>query len=544
VSFSRTHFNLPRSQNHAKIATLSGMNLKDQNEKINESMNAPTTLPLIEEIVELETELDITLDPENIIEAAEQLLREGAPHDFDVLVIGAGPAGLAAAQSAAQSGLHTAIIEGDEVGGVCLHRGCIPTKTLLESIGVLRLLRRARTFGIDSSGQFSPDFTAMQLRKTEVVARLREQTSAMLETAGVEVIRGQARFVEEHTVEVENSGQVRRIAAVHIVIASGGKPARLLLPGTELPGVITSDDILEQTIIPKSLVVVGAGAIGVEFASIFAELGTHVTIIEKKEHVLPGEDEDIQMEMERSLNEIGVSLQMQTSIARIQAHNGSLRIVFEQDTKETSLKETSIEADQVLLTTGRIGNIEGLNLEAVGIKTEGNQITVDEDKETSVSGVYAVGDCIRRVGWAHQAAMEGREVAATIAGLKSEIDARFVPSCYFTFPEVASVGLTLKDAQALGIEATAGRFPFRFNGRAAISGSNEGFVKLVIEIGTTRLLGCQIIGPHATEIINEVSLALRSGATAEAFTDALYAHPTFAEVLPGAARAALSSLPE
>jgi dihydrolipoamide dehydrogenase len=496
-----------------------------------------TTLPSLEEIALDEPDLDLSLDPENIVEAAEQLLREGAPHDFDVLVIGAGPGGLAAAQSAAQGGLHTAIIEEREIGGVCLNRGCIPTKTLLESIGVLRMLRRAKNFGIDVLGETKPDFVAMHARKVEVVSHLRDQAQEVLEEAGVEQIEGKARFVEAHTIEVEKNGQVRRITAVHIIIATGGKPTRLPIPGNDLPGVVTSDEILEQTAIPRNLVVAGAGAIGVEFASIFAELGCKVTILEKADTVLPGEDEDIQREMTSSLAEMGIELLTGVSIGSIDAQNGGFGLNFEhQGTARTIL------TDQVLLAAGREANIVNLDLEKVRIEVVDGKIWVDEEKQTSVSGVYAIGDCIRRVGWAHQAAMEGRDVAFTILGQKSEIDTRFVPTCYYTFPEVASVGLTLKNAQELGIDATSGRFSFRSNGRAATTGDNGGFVKLVIERETARLLGCQIIGPRATEMINEVSLALRNGASAEVFVDSLHAHPSFAEVLPGAARAALASL--
>lgn len=502
-----------------------------------EELGGTTTLPSLDELALDEPELDIPLDPENIVEAAEQLLRQGAPHDFDVLVIGAGPGGLAAAQSAAEGGLHTALIEERELGGVCLNRGCIPTKTLLESIGVLRLLRRAKEFGIHTGSDFTCNFPEMHTRKAEVVTRLREQAHEALETAGVEIINGRARFVEQHTVEVESGGERRRFTAVHIVIASGGRPARIPIPGHDLPGVVTSDEILEQVTVPRSLVVAGAGAIGVEFASIFAELGSTVTILEKAEAALPGEDEDVQAEMASSLADMGVQMMTKASILSITRNSAGLEVAYERDGQQFS-----VSTEQVLLATGRAANIDDMNLEEVGIEVDGGKIRVDEEKQTSISGVYAIGDCIRRVGWAHQASMEGREVAATLLGHKSDIDARFVPSCYYTFPEVASVGLTLKNARELGIEASAGRFSFRANGRAATTGDNRGFVKLVVERETARLLGCQIIGPRATEIINEVSLALRDGATADALIDSLHAHPTFAEVLPGAARAALSSL--
>lgn len=498
--------------------------------------SSPIALPVPGELLVSEAEIETVaeIDPESIVEAAELLLREGAPHDFDVLVVGAGPGGIAAAHHAARGGLHVAIVEEREVGGVCLNRGCIPTKTLLESIGILRTLRRAREFGIMLGGDLTADFAAMHLRKSEVVASLRAQTRKMLEDAGVEVLQGHARFVEEHTVEIESKGQVQRVMAVHVIIATGGLPARLPIPGADLPGVVTSDEILEQTYIPPRLIVAGAGAVGVEFASIFAELGCDVTLLERLETVLPGEDEDVQHEMQRSLEGMQIRMELEASMERIESSDGALKVTFERDGQQHC-----IEADELLLATGRAANYKELGLEKAGIAVEGGKISVNESKETSVGGVYAIGDCIRRVGWAHQAALEGREVADRILGVATEIDARYVPACYYTFPEVASVGLTLKAALELGIEARAGKFSFRSNGRAATSGDNIGFVKIVVEDGSDRLLGCQIIGPRATEIINEVSVALRSGATAYALTDALHAHPTFAEVLPGAARAAL-----
>ncbi|MBW3635546.1 MAG: dihydrolipoyl dehydrogenase [Armatimonadetes bacterium] len=492
---------------------------------------APVAEPIFAETLAPEA---AEIDPEEIVEEAEQLLREGAPHDFDVLVIGAGPGGLAAALGAAGGGLHVAVVEAGEVGGVCLNRGCIPTKTLLESVGVLRLMRRAKGFGIDLSGEISPDFGAMQARKAEVVAHLRAHTRETLEEAGVEILQGHARFVEEDTLEIENEGQVRRVTAVSVVIAVGGIPSRLPIPGADLALVVTSDEILEQNFVPTSLVVAGAGAVGIEFASIFAELGSKVTIIEKMDAIMAGEDEDIQAAMGDSLREMGIEVHTGASMERIEAGNGVLSVVFEKNGIEQTL-----QTHQLLMATGRSANLEGLGLAEAGIEVEGGKIKVDERRQTGVSGVYAIGDCIRRVGWAHQAALEGREAADGILGLDSDIDARFVPACYYTFPEVASVGLSIQAARELGIPARAGKFPFRANERAAALGDNGGFVKLVIEEESERLLGCQIIGPHATELINEVSLALRSGATAGAFADALHAHPTFAEVLPGAARAAL-----
>ncbi len=499
---------------------------------------APAILPELEEELELQSEAFETdeLDGESVIEAAELLLREGAPHDFDVLVIGAGPGGLACATHLSQQGQKVALIEREDVGGVCLNRGCIPTKTLLESVGALRLIRRAASFGIDLSGDIRPDWKRMQARKRQVVADLRAQSQHLAEESGVRLLRGTARLRGEGQVELEeNDGQKRDVRAVHIVIATGGAPAKLPIPGADLTGVLTSDEILELEEVPRRLIILGAGAVGVEFAAIFAELGARTTILEKANAVLPGEDEDVQSEMKRSLEASDVAIALDASVEGIEQGQNGLRVVC-----QTKGGEQSFEAEIVLMAAGRKANIEMLQLEKAGVKTKNGAIKVEDDGSTGVTGVWAIGDCIRRVGWAHQAALEGRRVADTILGAASDIDARFVPACYYTFPEVASVGLTLKEAEKLGIDARVGKCNFRSNGRANTSGDNGGFVKLVVASESGKLLGAQIIGPRATELINEVALALRDGDTAERLADALHAHPTFAEVLPGAARAALS----
>lgn len=497
----------------------------------NKSVVVPIDAPL--ELLEtngmpLESE---PIDPESVVEAAEQLLREGAPHDFDVIIIGAGPGGLACAGRAAEGGLNVALIESREVGGVCLNRGCIPTKTLLESVGALRLVRRAGAFGISVSAQ-NVDFPAMQRRTREVVETLRRQAIERLKDEGVTLIEGRARFVDEHTLEIDGT-ETRRLSAVHVVIATGGRPARLPVAGNDLPGVLTSDEALELQIVPESMVVAGAGAVGVEFAMIFAELGARVTILEKADAVLPGEDADIQSEMARSLEECNIKVELNAEIQSIDENENGLVVSWARDEKTNGA-----QAQFVLLAAGRKANVEELELESVGIETQDGHIFVDENGATSLGGVWAIGDCVRRVGWAHQAALEGARVADALLGVQTDIDDRFVPACYYTFPEVASVGMTLDEAREKGIEARVGKCDFRVNGRANASGDNGGFVKLVVD-ESGKLLGAQIIGPRATELINEIAIALRQGATAHQLADALHAHPTFAETLPGAARAAL-----
>ena len=514
----------------------------------------PTILPRPETEPELAEELletafllpsDEQLDTDDLIDAAEELLRQGAPHDFDVAIIGAGPGGLACATQLAQSNLKVVVIEDREIGGVCLNRGCIPTKTLLESVGALRLVRRAGAFGVGIGGEISVDFARMQARKREVVAQLRAASMQGLEDAGATILRGRARFVDEHTLEISGP-DARQLTAVHVVIATGGLPAKLAIKGVSLPGVLTSDEVLQLQSVPKSLIVIGGGAVGVEFASIFAEVGARVCLLERENQLLPGEDEEIQLAMRHSLQQSGIEVVSGAELQRIgtgnigdgkDANGGDGLIAYFEREGQSETRAAAL----ILMATGRRANLQDLNLQAADVRCENGHIDADENLETSTAGVWAIGDCIRRVGWAHQAALEGRRVADQIRGVESEALAQFVPACYYTFPEVATVGLTLDAARDLGIEARAGKFAFRANGRAATSGDEGGFVKIVVEIGSDKILGAQIIGPRATELINEIALAMRQNHGALTLADSLHAHPTFAETLPGAARAALES---
>jgi len=497
-----------------------------------ETLEAPLVLPPVDES---------EVDAGNIVEEAELLLRESAPHDFEVLVIGGGPGGSVAAIKAAQLGAKVGLIEARELGGVCLNRGCIPTKTLLESVEVLRLLRSAAFYGIhiESAAQSTlrPDVPAMHARKRDVIAALRENVARQLESAGVKVLSGHARFVAEHTVEItKGDGETRRVSAIHVVIASGSLPRKLEIPGADLPGVLTSDDLLLQESVPDSLVVVGGGAVGVEFAYLMLELGARTTLLEVENEVLPGEDEAIRHHMSQLLRGYGLTIEGGAKLTRIERDGSQLRVFFERDGREQSTL-----AAQVLMATGRRANTDDLDLEAAGIAHQKGVIQVDENCETNVGGVYAIGDCVRGVGWAHQASGEGTLVAEIVTGNAPSVDLKHLPLCYYTHPEIASVGLTLDKARQKGIEARAGVFHFRANGRAAAAGEHDGFVKIVIESETQKVIGCQIIGPRATELINEAVASLKAGHTAAQMAGALHAHPTFGEALPEAALMAMKA---
>ena len=509
----------------------------------------PSAAPAIVEIEptnvvlgELHLDVDTpngTIDTSSIVEQAEEILREGRPHDFDVLVIGGGPGGYVAAIRAAQLGAHVGLIEERELGGVCLNRGCIPAKTLLETVDVMRLLKRASDYGITTSGDFQLDFKRMNAHKREVIAGLRDHVAHLLEENGVEILTGRARFVEEHTVEissVEGSSTetaTRQVSAVHIIIAVGSLPTRLPVEGADLPGVVMSDELLAGEVMPRDMVVVGAGAVGVEFAYLFAQMGAQTALIERANRIMPQEDADISQEMTRILSDLRVQVLTDAQLQRVEQSEHGLEVVYSQGGEE---KRSSTQS--VLMASGRRANTDGLGLDDIGLKHDKGKIAVDEQCQTNISGVYAIGDCVRDAGWAHLASGEGTMVAELITKNPVTINLRHVPSCYYTHPEIASVGRTRDQAEKEGIATRVGKFPFRLNGRAASAGEHAGFVKVVVDDASNKLLGCQIIGPHATDLISEAVIALKNGATIDEMVGAIHAHPTFSEALPEAALAA------
>ena len=470
-------------------------------------------------------------DAEEIVEAAEQLLREGAPHDFDLLVIGGGPGGYTAAMRAAQQGARVGLVESREIGGVHINRGGLPIKALLASASLLCDIHRAPQFGLRASATF--DFREFWARREKVATEVREHTQAHLEALGVQILEGRARFVESHNVEIMRGEQVvRSVAAVNVLIATGAVPARLQVPGVDLPNVLSTRQIWELEKLPSSLAVIGGGALGVEFAQLFQMLGVNVTLIDYSPHILPLEDHDIARELEKSLRAGGMKLLCGTKLQSIEAHESGLKLNLEKDGKiEASIFE------KMLVTAGRKPNTEHLNLDAASITTRHGRVLVDEQCQTNVPGVFAVGDCTRGTGWAQQAMAEGALVADIVTGFEPRA-LPVVPHVYYTAPEVATVGHGERAAQWAGHEIKVGICHFHDTGRAATKNEYAGLVKIIADATDGTILGCQIIGPCATELINQAALALHLGLTAQQLTEAPQGAPTFGEVLSEAARRA------
>ena len=446
---------------------------------------------------------------------------------FDVLVIGGGPGGYVAALRAAQLGAKTAVVERDRVGGTCLVRGCIPTKALLQSAELYTLAKAGAPFGVVAD-KLGVDWSAALGRKTEVVDKLVKGVEGLLKAGGVSLVRGTASLAGKGAVDV--SGE--RLQAKDIVIATGSAVARIPLKGAEL--TIDSDQILELKEIPGRLAVIGGGVVGMEFAAMFAALGTKVTVLEMLPQVLPMVDSDLVAVYTKHLAGLGGDVHTNAKVEEIAKRNGALQVRF-----STGGEGGSVEADQVLLAVGRVPYTQGLKAEKAGVKLERGRVVVDEHLHTTAEGVWAIGDVIGGIMLAHVASYEGVLAVENIVGYADRTpDYHAAPNCIYTDPEIAHVGLGEQEAKEKGLDVKVGRFPFTASARALTLGQPEGFVKVVAEASTGRLLGAHIIGPRATDLIAEATLAVQNGLTLEQIDLTIHAHPTLPESLMEAALAA------
>jgi len=448
----------------------------------------------------------------------------------DVVVIGGGPGGYVAAVRAAQLGGRVILVEKEELGGTCANRGCIPTKALLEIMEFYSMIKQAEHFGIAVQGA-SPRLDAMIERKNAIVRELVKGIDYLLKRNGVQFIKGTGRIASPESVQILNVSGDIVVKTKSIVIATGSEPAKLPIPNVDSAGVITSSEALDLREVPKSILIVGGGAVGLEFASIFSELGSETTVVEMMPHILPNEDEEIASTLEKILRKKGIAILTKSKVISISGNRDGIKAA----TLLREGKEVVVQTEKILVATGRSPNIHGLNAENIGVKIDKGAIVVNNRMETSVLGIYAVGDVVGKFMLAHVAMAEGTTAAENALGKESYIDYKVIPRCTYTSPEVACVGLPEGKAQEQGYDVVAGKFPLVASGRAATLGERSGLVKIVCDKNSREILGVHMIAPHASELIHEATLAMKLEATVDDVASLIHAHPTLAEAIKEAA---------
>ena len=453
-----------------------------------------------------------------------------------IAVLGGGPGGYTAAFEAARLGADVTLVERERLGGTCLNRGCIPTKTILRSAHVVADTRRAEELGLNASPA-TVDLERLRVRKEGVVDELVGQVEARAKRLKVEVVYGVGRMVAPKTIEVALvAGGTATIEADAVILATGSSVFKLPNIDHDLEGVWTSDDAVALRAIPDEILIVGGGVIGLEFACAYAAFGSTVTVVELMDQVLPGNDRRVVRLVQEKLEEMGVTFWLGDAVESVERVNARMR------TKLTSGE--IIESDIVMSAVGRVPNTEGFGFEDVGLEFDRRAVKTDQYFRTSLAGVYAIGDVNGGLMLAHVAEDEGmaaaRNAVAEFEGPAAEVgldtvDLDCVPACVYTFPEVAVVGMTKDGAKAAGRDVVQAVSKFAANGKALGEGEPDGFVQLIVEKGTGRILGCQIVGPHAVEIIHEVVVCMRHGLTVRELAHVVHAHPTVSEVIKHAA---------
>jgi len=449
---------------------------------------------------------------------------------FDLVIIGSGPGGYVAAIRASQLGLKTAIVEKDKIGGVCLNWGCIPTKALLKSAEVYHQLIRADEFGV-SAKDISFDFPKIIKRSRDVALRNSKGVEYLFKKNKIDLIQGSGRIIEKGKVEISKDGKpIETLSAKNIVIATGARPRTF--PNMKIDGkqVITSTEAMLLQQPPKSMIIIGAGAIGVEFGYFYNAFGTKVTIVEMMPNILPIEDKEISKLLESNLKKSGIEI-LTDSKVDIVTSGKEAKVVLTAKGEKKELK-----ADVVLVAIGVQGNVENIGLESVGVKVEKGWIQVDDFGRTNIDGIYAIGDVAGPPWLAHVASKEGIVCVEKIAGKNPQpIDWNNIPGCTYCQPQVASIGLTEEKALESGYKIKIGRFPFTANGKARAIGETDGLVKLIFDEKYGELLGAHILGVDATEMIAELGLAKNLEATPEGIFNTIHAHPTLSESIMEAA---------
>lgn len=441
----------------------------------------------------------------------------------DMIIIGGGPAGYVAAIRAAQLGADVCLIEREGLGGTCLHWGCIPTKTLYRTAELLSQLRHIDDFGINASVK-SIDVDKIQERKAEIIKTLETGIETVVKGNKVELIKGEATLINAHEICLVENGLERHIEAKYVIIATGSEPEMPDIEGIHHENIITSKELLDFKEIPESLVVVGGGIIGMEFASIFRALGSQVKVIVARDSILYDLDRDLSKRYALMAKKSGIELLTSTKILNFSGHEEGVNIQCED---KKGIFEVS--SQQVLIAKGRKPNYGGLALEKIGVKTSKKGIIVDDTYRTSIENIYAIGDVNGIALLAHAASFQGVEVVEHIL-LGKSCHASVIPSCIFTFPEIAVVGITEEEAKAKGLSYKKSKFLFGANGKALALGEGEGLVK-VISDEENKLLGVHILGPHASDLILEGTLMVEKGLTVEEMKEVVHSHPTLGEAM-------------
>ncbi len=460
-------------------------------------------------------------------------LTEGS-FDYDLVIVGSGPGGYVAAIRAGQLGLKVACVERDpKFGGTCTHRGCIPTKALLHSAEVLDGIRHAGDFGVEVAAP-TLDIAKTHAYKRDIVDKSAKGIEFLFKKNKVEGVKGHGRLLDPHAVEVTApDGSTRTLSTRFVMIATGSVPRQLRIAETDGERILNSDHVLELERVPKSIVVLGAGAVGTEFASIYRSFGSEVTLVEMLPRVLPIEDDEVSKEVERQLKKRGIKVMTSTQLVAVEATATGVKIRLKQKDMEAPM-----EAEMLLVAVGRAPVTEELGLERVGLTTDRGYVPVNGTMQTAVPNIYAVGDVVDTPWLAHIASAEGILAVEQMAGLAVKpLNYDLTPSCTYCDPEVGSVGLTEAKARERGHDVAVGKFPFSASGKARILGQASGFVKIVRDRRYDEILGVHIVGPHATDLIAEACVALKLEATAEELFRTIHAHPTLAEAVMEAAHA-------